>query len=217
MNKDVFITGGTGYIGTRLIRKLLEKDFYVTALMRKESEGKLPAGCHFIFGNALDASTFADKISPTQTFIHMVGVAHPSPSKKQQFVDVDLKSIQESAKAAKDKNIQHFIYISVAPSNIMKDFSEVRMRGEKLIGENFPNATFLRPFYVLGPGHYWPLSLTPFFGILSLTKSGREKGERLGLVWLGQMVNALIWTVENPTVGIRILEVKDIKKFSRKF
>src|SRR4249920_1579497 len=185
MNKDVFITGGTGYIGTRLIRKLLEKDFRVTALVRTGAEEKLPTGCKVIFGNALDASTFADKISPSQTFIHMVGVAHPSPRKKQQFIDVDSKSIQESVKAAKDKNIQHFIYISVAPSNIMKDFSEVRIKGEKLIRENFPNATFLRPFYVLGPEHYWPLLLTPLFAIMSLTKSGREKGERLGLVWIG--------------------------------
>jgi len=146
----------------------------------------------------------------------MVGVAHPSPRKKQQFFDVDLKSIQESVKAARDKNIPHFIYISVAPSNIMRDFSEVRMQGEQLIRQNFFNATFLRPFYVLGPGHYWPLLLTPLFAILSLTKSGKEKGKQLGLVWIGQMVNALTWAVENPSDGIRILEVKDIKKFQRK-
>jgi nucleoside-diphosphate-sugar epimerase len=215
--KSIFVTGGTGYIGSRLIRELIKRKFSVNALVRKGSETKLPTGAAAAFGNALDASTFASQISPSQIFIHMIGVAHPSPRKRQQFIDIDLKSIQESVKAAKDQNIEHFIYISVAPTNIMKDFSDVRMQGEKLIRENFPNATFLRPFYVLGPGHYWPLLLTPLFKILSLTKSGKEKGERLGLIWIGQMVNALSWSVENPAIGIRILEVKDIRKFSKNF
>jgi len=214
---SIFITGGTGYIGSRLIRELLKRKFKVNALVRKGSETKLPAGATTVFGNALDASTFTDKISPAQIFIHLIGVAHPNPRKKQQFIDIDLKSIQESVNAARDKNISHFIYISVAPSNIMKDFSEVRMQGENLIREYFPNATFLRPFYVLGPGHRWPLLLTPLFKILSLTKSGKEKGNRLGLVWISQMVNALIWAAENPVKGIRILEAKDIRKFPKHY
>src|SRR4029078_11369340 len=99
----------------------------------------------------------------------------PSPSKKQQFLDVDLKSIQESISAAKDKGIEHFIYISVAPNEIMRDYSDVRMQGEKLILENFRNATFIRPFYVLGPGHYWPLLLTPIFKLLSLSNQEKKK------------------------------------------
>ena len=75
---------------------------------------------------------------------------------------------------------------------MMKDYSDVRMHGEKLIYENFSNATFIRPFYVFGPGHYWPLLLTPLFKILSLSKSGKEKAEKLGLVWIGQMINTLV-------------------------
>ena len=66
-----------------------------------DSGKKLPKEVNVVSGNALDASTFADKIVPSKIFIHMVGVAHPSPRKKQQFIDVDLKSIQESSKAAK--------------------------------------------------------------------------------------------------------------------
>ena len=41
--QTVFITGGTGYIGTRLIRALqLEGNFNIKALVRKGSENKLP-------------------------------------------------------------------------------------------------------------------------------------------------------------------------------
>src|SRR4030095_2242386 len=158
MDQDIFITVGTGYIGNRLISVLLKNGYYIKALVRKGSENRLPEGCEAVFGNALDPSTFADKIPPAKIFIQLVGVAHPSPSKKQQFIEIDLASITASVNAAKDKGIEHFIYISVAqPNNIMKDYTAVRMQGEKKIRENFMNATFLRPFYVLGPAHYWPL------------------------------------------------------------
>lgn len=216
-NHEIFITGGTGYIGSRLSSVLVKKNFRVNALVRNGSEKKLPKEVNVVFGNALDASTFADKIRPSKIFIHMIGVAHPNPGKKQQFIDVDLKSIQQSVTAAKDKGIEHFIYISVAPNEIMMDYSDVRMHGEKLIYENFSKATFIRPFYVLGPGHYWPLLLAPIFKLLSFSKTGKEKARRLGLVWIGQMVNTLVWAVENPAEGIRILEVKEIKKFSKKY
>jgi len=217
MTNEVFITGGTGYIGSRLIRKLVKKNYKVNALARNDSAKVLPKEVNVVSGNALDASTFADKIIPSKTFIHMIGVAHPSPRKRQQFIDIDLKSVQESVRAARDKGIEHFIYISVAPSDIMKDYSDVRMEGEKVIYEKFSKATFIRPFYVLGPGHYWPLLLTPFFKILSLSKSGKRKADKLGLVWIGQMVNTLLWAVESPADAIRILEVKDIKEFPKKY
>ena len=123
--QQVFITGGTGYIGTRLIRAL-QKDgnFTIQALVRKGSENKLPKGCEMVTGDALDANSYKYHISPATTFVHLVGVAHPSPSKKTQFQNIDLVSIQEAVKAARDANTIHFIYLSVAmyPTKIMQDF-----------------------------------------------------------------------------------------------
>ena len=52
----VFITGGSGYMGQRLIPRLLERGHEVRALVRPGSEKKLPPGCTPVFGNALDAA-----------------------------------------------------------------------------------------------------------------------------------------------------------------
>src|SRR4030095_17181344 len=117
MTHQIFITGGTGYIGKRLVNKLTGNSTRVRALVRRGSENKLPRGCETVNGNALDPTTFEDKIMPAKTFIHLVGVAHPSPRKKQQFIDIDLASIKASVRAAKGKDIEHFIYISVAQPN----------------------------------------------------------------------------------------------------
>ncbi|MGZ5002324.1 MAG: NAD-dependent epimerase/dehydratase family protein, partial [Chthoniobacterales bacterium] len=40
---NVFVTGGTGYMGRRLIPLLVQRGHKVTALVRPGSEGRLPA------------------------------------------------------------------------------------------------------------------------------------------------------------------------------
>jgi len=97
----VFVAGGTGYIGRPLIELLLKDGHSVTGLTRPGSEGKLPAGCTPILGNALDADSYQSRVAPADTFVHLVGVAHPGPGKGQQFREIDLKSIECAVAAAK--------------------------------------------------------------------------------------------------------------------
>ena len=84
--RSVFITGGTGYLGRPLIQRLISAGHVVRALVRQGSESKLPSGSEAIFGNALDAASFASQIRPSDTFVQLVGVPHPSPAKaKNRF------------------------------------------------------------------------------------------------------------------------------------
>src|SRR5262249_16357040 len=134
------------------------------ALARKGSEGRLPQGCIAVEGNALDKATFAGKIKPADTFVQLVGVAHPSPAKAEQFRQIDLVSVRASVAAASESGIRHFVYVSVAqPAPMMKDYIAVRAEGESLIRASGMNATILRPWYVLGPDHRWPYALIPFY------------------------------------------------------
>src|SRR5690349_9049152 len=100
--KNIFITGGTGYIGRHLIPILLKRGHTVRALVRKSSEGKLPSGCEVIYGDPLDKNSFAQFVTPSDTFIQLVGVAKPSPAKAEQFLSIDLASARTSIAAAKD-------------------------------------------------------------------------------------------------------------------
>jgi nucleoside-diphosphate-sugar epimerase len=208
----VFITGGTGYVGRPLITQLLERGHEVQALVRPGSERKLPSGCQTIPGDALDSKSYASKIAPADTFMQLVGVAHPNPSKAAEFRSIDLASGRSAIEAAKGAGVQHFVYISVAhPAPMMKAYIEVRSHCEELIRQSGMNATILRPWYVLGPGHRWPYFLLPIYKLMELLPSAREGANRLGLVKLEQMVHALVHAVETPAQGVRIVEVPQIR------
>jgi len=210
--RHVFLTGGSGYIGSRLIPRLLSRGHRVAALVRPHSQGKLPSGCEAVSGNALDGSSYRERIKPATTFVQLVGVSHPSPAKATEFRSIDLVAGREAIAAAVSAGTQHLIYMSVAhPAPMMKAYIAVRAECETLIRESGLNATILRPWYVLGPGHRWPYVLVPAYWLLERISSTREAARRLGLVTLEQMLQALTDAVESPSIGVRVLGMPEIR------
>jgi uncharacterized protein YbjT (DUF2867 family) len=210
--KQVIVVGGTGYIGRPLIEKLVAAGYRVSAVARPESAAKVPPGSSVITGNALDSRTYERQIPSGSTFVHLVGTPHPAPWKGAEFRSVDLASLEQSVAAASRAGVEHFVFVSVAhPAPVMKDFIEIRMQCERTIQTSGLAATILRPWYVLGPGHYWPYLLVPFYKALESIPATRESAVRLGMVTLPQMVNALASAVASGAAGIRILETREIR------
>src|SRR5262249_25525943 len=157
--------------------------------------------------------SFAESVAACDTFLQLVGVAHPSPSKAEQFRTVDLASARASAEAAAQTAVRHFVYVSVAqPAPAMKAYVQARAEGEAANRNLGLKATFVRPWYVLGPGHRWPYLLKPAYWIAEHLPRTRETVRRIGLVTLDQMATALVSAVENPAEGIRIVEVPEIRR-----
>ncbi|HKO56586.1 MAG TPA: NAD(P)H-binding protein [Thermoanaerobaculia bacterium] len=203
---NIFITGGSGYIGRHLIPALLARGHRVRGLVRRRFT--LPRGAEEVMGNALDASTFAEAVAAGDTFVQLVGVAHPSPAKAQQFRDIDLVSVQQSVRAATEARVGHFVYLSVAqPAPIMREYVAVRAEGERLITESGLDATFIRPWYVLGPGHRWPYLLLPFYWLFRT-----ETSRRLHPVKLMDVVRAMVAAIEQPPEGVRIIEAPEMRR-----
>ncbi len=209
------MTGATGYLGSRLAALLLTRGHRVRALVRPGSERKLPVGCEAVVGDALHGLSFAARVAPADTFVHLVGVSHPSPAKAQEFLRVDLASVAAAVPAAVTAGVGHFVYVSVAhPAPAMRAYVAARIRAESLIRESGLAATLLRPWYVLGPGHWWPAMLLPMYWLGELFPVTREGARRLGLVTLRQMLNALIHAIETPVHGLRFIDVPHIRQLN---
>ena len=199
-------------MGSDVIPVLLERGHRVRALVRPTSKAKLAAGCEVVSGDPLDANSYRNVVRPADTFIHLVGVPHPSPSKGELFRSVDLVAAREAIQTAAELAVRHFIYLSVAhPAPVMKAYIAVRSQCEDLIRERGLNATILRPRYVLGPNHHWPVALVPLYKLAEMVPFTRSGARRLGLVTLNQMIMALVQAVESPADGIRIVEVPEIR------
>ena len=161
------------------------------------------------------ASTYVDALSGSDTLVHLVGVAHPSPAKKEQFVSIDLTSALEAVDAAQCAGVRHLVYVSVAhPAPVMHAYIAARTKGEAMIENANLTATIVRPWYVLGPGHWWPMVLLPMYAVASFVPALRDGAHRLGLVTIRQMVDALVSAVEHPP-PLRTRRVVDVPHIRR--
>ena len=144
----------------------------------------------------------------------------PAPWKGRQFRAVDLQAVTASLEALAGSRIRHYVYLSVAqPAPLMRSYVAARQSAESSLRQAEAAyagmaATFLRPWYVLGPGHLWPYALLPLYKLCERIPATREGALRLGLVTLPQMAQALAWAVENPPASIRILQVPDLRSIN---
>ena len=114
--------------------------------------------------------------------------------------------------------MEQFVYVSVAqPAPAMKSYVAVRAACEGAIREAGLNATVLRPWYVLGPEHWWPLALLPFYKLAEMLPPTSEGAKRLGLISLSEMTKTLANAVENPATGMKIIDVPAIRATAKVF
>jgi len=208
----VFITGASGFMGQRLAAELVRRGHRVRGHVRRGSESRVAPGCETVTGDPLDAASYRDHVTGADTFVHLVGVAHPNPAKAAQFRAIDLASAKAAVAVAVDSNVRHFVYVSVAhPAPIMEAYIAARREAEDAIRAANLNATILRPWYVLGPGRSWPMLLLPAYWLMGMLPTTRESARRLGLVTHSQMIRTVANAVDDPPTGMRVLEVPQIR------
>ncbi|MCM8611947.1 NAD(P)H-binding protein [Accumulibacter sp.] len=207
------LTGGTGYLGTSLAKRLLTRGHHVRLVVRAATAGRAAPGAELIVGNALDSDSIASALHAGDTLVHLVGTAHPNPAKAAEFEAVDLASVRAAVDAAARAAISHLVYVSVAqPAPVMRAYVAARAAAEVAIAGSGVRATILRPWYVVGPGHRWPLILTPLYALAASVPHWREAAERLGLVSLEQMTRALVRAIEEPPASaLAVVEVPGIR------
>ncbi|HTJ21388.1 MAG TPA: NAD(P)H-binding protein [Gemmatimonadaceae bacterium] len=214
---DVFVTGGTGYMGRRLIPALAERGHRVTAFVRPGSEHKLPPGTPVEIGDVLSRTSIADAMPANAIVVHLVGTPRPSPRKAAQFEALDFVAARECIAAARDAGARRIVYVSVAqPAPVMRAYVDVRRRVELLLRHAGVAHTVLRPWYVLGPGHRWPYVLVPMYWALAAFPPTRSGARRLGLVTLPQMIAALVRAVETAGDSPIVFDVPEIRRSSRR-
>ena len=130
----VFITGASGFMGRRLSAELLARGHSVPRVGAARVGEASRLGCEGVTGDPLDASTYQKFVPGCDTLVHLVGVAHPSPAKKQQFRSIDLASATQAIAVAVSGGVRHMVYVSVAhPAPVMRDYIAARTEAEEAI------------------------------------------------------------------------------------
>ena len=77
----VALFGGTGFVGSYMVRELVCKEFIPRLLVRKGSESKRISSCELVYGDIQDENTVIDTIGGTDAVIFNIGIIRQFPKR----------------------------------------------------------------------------------------------------------------------------------------
>ena len=154
--KKILIWGGTGQIGTHLIRKLTQNNYMVTVVTRnihqKGIKIKTQANAGFI--EIIESKIFEEKkienlFSSADYCINLIGILYEKKN-GNTFKNIHTVFPTLLAKLCKKYKLKQFIHLSALGINEAVDskYAISKLEGEKYILDNFPKTTILRPSVV---------------------------------------------------------------------
>ena len=184
--KNILIFGGSGQIGSSLIRYLTRNNYKCTVVTRNiHQKGiliKTQGNAGFI--NVVEANIFDEKkirklFEKADVCINLIGILY---EKKRGNTFKNIHSIFPSliAKLCKEYNLNQFIHLSALGINKATDseYAKSKLIGEEMILKNFPLATILRPSIVYSSSDNFSCNLMSLLNrlpIFPLYYSGKTK------------------------------------------
>ncbi|MBM3357181.1 MAG: NAD-dependent epimerase/dehydratase family protein [Betaproteobacteria bacterium] len=159
MDAPITVVGGTGYIGRRLVERLVGRGASVRIVSRQaRKKGDLAPTIEHVTGDIEDAVTAGRAVEGASAVVYLVGTT--SARSEREFYALHRDAPARLAAAARRAGARRFLYVSamgVAPdAPSMADRSKAA--GEAAVSEAFPGANAIRPALVYGPGdHFFTL------------------------------------------------------------
>ncbi len=149
--KKVFVTGGTGFVGSHVISRLIEKGVHVRALVRDKTPHK---DAEAVRGDILRPETFRDALKDADAVINLVGIIREFPEKGITFENMHYTAAKNITDAAKEAGVTRLIHMSAngTRKNAVSGYHKTKYMAEEYIKNSGLDFTIFRPSLIYGKG-----------------------------------------------------------------
>ncbi len=183
MQKRIFVAGGTGFLGYRVVRALLEQDAAVTLLVRPESEeplGPLRHRIECVEGDVWNPASLKGRARGHSAVIHLVGGVKPDPARGLTFRHLNFVSARNVAQMAVSDGVPNFVLLSASatPLGVGSGYLESKRDAEEYLRKTGLTWTIIRAPALYDPAHrrnpiYVLISVLRYIPLLGLAFSSR--------------------------------------------
>ena len=240
-DEKVIVTGGTGFLGKRLVELLVKEGYPVRVLARKLSniEPLRKLGVEVFFGDVADKDSLNTAMKGVKLVVH--AAAGTSGSKKDSETGT-IQGTQNVLKLCEEHKIQKLIYISSCSVYGVADYKEgqsvtedssleklplergsysaSKQQAESFVIDAMKNmgapVVILRPGTIYGPGGD---IFTPMLGFSAMNKIfvviGNGKFE-LPFVYVDNLVDAIIKAIQDDKANNQVFNVIDSERINKR-
>ena len=172
----VFLTGGTGFVGQEILRRLQDAGHSARILVRSQSpivqELVARYGCEVRPGDVTDERSLKGAVEGVDAVIHLVGVI--SEVGRSTFENIHTRGTQNVLAAAHEASVRRFVHMSAlgTRANAVSRYHKSKWAAEEAVRQSGLEYTIFRPSLIYGPrDHFVNLfakitSLSPVVPIL---------------------------------------------------
>ena len=217
----VLVTGGTGFLGSYIIKELVKKGYSVRAIRRSK---KLPFyisqeiwnKVEWMDGDVLDIVALENAMTGIDSIIHAAGVVSFIKKERKQMHKVNVEGTANVVNMALEKNVRRFVHISSVAALSRKaggtHVNEEKKRKESKVNTHYAkskykaelevwrgiseglNAVILNPSTILGYGDWNTSSCVIFKKVYE------------GFPWYSQGINGFVDVEDVARAAVLLME-----------
>jgi uncharacterized protein YbjT (DUF2867 family) len=199
----VLVTGGTGFIGQRLVRELLERGHEVTALSRNPDETEFPSEVEKAMGDVTAYASIEGAFSGQDAVVNLVALSPMfKPPRGRSHMSVHFGGTRNVVRAAEEHDVGKIVQMSALGADPTGPTEYIRAKGraEKLVRESDCRWTIFRPSVVFGEGSEF-LSFTKKLAPPYLAPLPGGGETRFQPIWVGDLAPMLADGIEESRDG----------------
>jgi uncharacterized protein YbjT (DUF2867 family) len=200
------VTGATGYVGSRLLRRLSAAGRPARALARAPAGVEELTGVEAVRGDLLSGGDLAAALDGCSTAYYLVHSMEAADS--NDFARRDRRAAEAFGRAAANAGVERIVYLGgIEPSGRVSPHLRSRLEVERILLDAVPGSTALRASIVIGAGSPSFRVLVRLVERLRLLPLPRWRSNRTQPIDERDVVEFLARTPQTPAAAGRSLDI----------
>lgn len=207
----ILVSGGTGFIGSVLVRKLSELGFPVRLLIHPSKKSpQIPKGIPVEIGvsSLSDERGLRAVLKDVDVIYHLA--SSESKGARSNLHDVEIQGTINLCNAAKDAGVKRLIYLSHLGADRASAYPLLKAKGiaENAIMDGELNYTIIRSGIVYGINDRFTTNLARLINRAPVFMYLPTDGNSLVQpVWVEDVATSLVWCQDNPDLVNRVISI----------
>ncbi len=197
----IFITGGTGFVGSAVIDALLARGHSIHALVNHRALKAADPHVQSFTGDLFDEKALDAAMAGCDAVIHLVGIIFEKPGRGITFDRIHHQGTIKVVDAAKRAGIKRYLHMSAlgASAASKSNYLRTKFMAEEYVRGSGLDWTIIQPSLIHGPG-----------GDFTKMETAWARGQAMPFFFMPYFGNGLLGT--GPATKIQPVFVEDVAR-----